>query len=704
MKHCSNLQIMLKCIYVINVTIDRIDGNWIRKVFMGKQIKKRGISKKIIRKNVMVVGSIFFVVAIVTIWMILSLTMSSKETELTLESEGASYQLADYFDQYTRITDQMAVNPQIRELLQSTTKEQKITENETYATVLENKKNIAAEDSNILAAWIGDIDANVLTQSDEYTSGDDFDITQRPWFETTKTKEHMLTDPYIDASTGELILSAASPVSDKDGNILGVAGLDISMKQITEILQDYKIGSKGYVMLFSADGTTIYHPQEALIQKNITELKVSDNLVQSIQNGEKTFLKYKASGSTKYGYVTQVGNSNFFVVSSLPAAEYYRSLIITAVLLTFVFLVGIVIVIMAMRKVAVSLTKPIMELNQTARQLADGDLDVAITIVSDDEIGELGDSIRATVTRLKEYINYIDEISQVLGRIAEGHLSIELKYDYVGEFRKIKVAVENISSSMKEVMEGIHEGALQVTAGADDLARAAQGLAEGATNQAAAVEELAAMSSTVAEQVEDNKLQAEKLAERTKEVTSIMTISEERMAQMTAAMQKIQDTSKQVVGIIQAIEEIASQTNLLALNASIEAARAGEVGRGFAVVATEIGGLAEESAKAVNNTRELIHISLEEIDRGTTLAAEVEQAIRSSFEAVEQVNGMIQQTSENAVSQAQNIEEIRKGIEDISCEIQDISAAAEESSATSQELAAQAFSLNELIQRFDLGE
>lgn len=671
---------------------------------MGKQkvVKKRRISEKIITKSVTVVASIFVIVAIVTAVMILSLTMSSKETELTLESEAASYQLSDFFNQYTKVTDQMAVNPQIRELLQVTTEGTQISKMDGYPTVFENMVNIAKEDSNILAAWVGDMDASVLTQSDGYTSPDDWDITQRPWYEVTKTKGHMLTEPYVDASTGKLILSAASLVSDKSGNALGVSGLDISMDQIQEILQTYKVGNGGYVMLISADGTIIYHPDESLIQKNITEVDFSSNLVEQCQKGEEALLKYTAFGVSKYGYVAEVGDTGFLVVSNMPSKEYYSSLITMLLMLLVIFIAGIVVVVIAMKKVAVNIAKPIMELNDTAQKLAEGNLDVTLDVISDDEIGELGDSINATVTRLKEYINYIDEISEVLDKIADGKLSISLKYAYVGEFQKVKIALENISSSMKEVMEGIHDSSMQVSAGAEDLAKASQGLAEGATNQAAAVEELVATATTVAEQVEENKSEAEKSAGKTKEVTGMMEVSEKHMEQMTEAMQKIQDTSKQVVGIIQAIEDIASQTNLLALNASIEAARAGDVGRGFAVVASEIGSLAEESAKAVNTTRDLIGISLNEIERGTQFAKEVEESIRASVEAIEQVNGMIQKTAENAVYQAQNMEQIRKGVEDMSSAIQDNSAMAEESSATSEELAAQAVNLNELVQRFEL--
>ena len=169
-------------------------------------------------------------------------------------------------------------------------------------------------------------------------------------------------------------------------------------------------------------------------------------------------------------------------------------------------------------------------------------------------------------------------------------------------------------------------------------------------------------------------------------------------------MEKIRQTSQQVVGIIQTIEDIASQTNLLSLNASIEAARAGEAGKGFAVVADEIGKLALESSEAANTTKELIEISMEEINKGNTIAGSVMDSLKESVSAVSQVNKMIQETAENAAVQAENMEQLRLGIEEMAQGIQDNSAASQETSATSEELASQAEILNKMVQKFELCE
>ena len=255
---------------------------------------------------------------------------------------------------------------------------------------------------------------------------------------------------------------------------------------------------------------------------------------------------------------------------------------------------------------------------------------------------------------------------------------------------------------MTRVLSNIMESANQVAAGADELANASQGLAESATTQAAAVEELTATSETVVEQVHANKEGAEQSAKGTEHVNRLMLQNQDQMDRMLQAMDKINETSKQVVGIIKTIEEIADQTNLLSLNASIEAARAGEAGRGFAVVAGEIGKLADESSKAANITRNLIGISTSEIEKGNAIVGEVMKSIEEVVEAVKGLDVITNESAKNAVLQAENMQQISLGIDDISQAIQDNSAMAQESSATSEELAAQAATLNELVQQFQL--
>ena len=647
--------------------------------------RKKGKIAEEIRKRIGRSVLIAYIVVEVIIVIIMGQTVYyNKQAQLTLESESASNSLAGFFEKYERVTQTLALNPQIQSVLSETKAGDNILSAKAMGDVEKYLVDAAGADSeNVMAVWIADLDASVITQSDGYTSPDGWDITGRAWYSCIETGKTVLTEPYIDSSTGEIILSAATPVYDEGGNVLGAAGMDISLDHVTEVLSGYTIGSNGYVWLVSSDGMLIYHPNAELVQQNIADVNVSANVVNAIMNQTTEFLKYKADGTTKYGSVQLVGETGYLVVSNMPFLEYYQMLFATIGVLLVIFALGIILVMRSIDKSAYALSKPIAELNETASRLAEGDLDVELNVTAENEIGELAESIGATVARLKEYIAYLKEASGALDQIADGKLEIHLEQEYVGEFRQLKEALLHISSSMNDVMKNISASSQTVTSSAGDLANAAQQLAEGSSTQAAAVEELVATATSVAEQVEESKKDALQSAEETQKVTAMMEQSQDKMQEMMEAVQKIHETSKQVVGIIATIEEIADQTNLLSLNASIEAARAGEAGKGFAVVADEIGKLAQESSKAANMTRELIGVSMEEINKGNQIADHVMDSLKTAVDAVDNVNGMIQKTAGNAADQAQSMEQIRVGIEEISQGVQDNSAIAEESSATS---------------------
>lgn len=669
-----------------------------------KQQRKRGIAEEIQVSILSKVVIVFVIAAAVVTFMVGNISLSAQKNDLEMQSKAAAYQLELFFEEYTTVVEQMALNTDVQTLLEETGPGANITESERYATVFNSMKKTAAADSdNIQAVWVGDIDANVLTQSDGYTSGSDFEVTERAWYKAVEEEKTILTDAYVDASTGNVILSAATPVYDQSGqNIIGVAGVDVALDHINEVLSEYKIGNNGFVILATSEGNVIYHPNTDNQQKSLSELNADKTLIQAVEGGKDTSVHYSADGKSKYGYVGRIGSTDYLTISCLPASEYFASLIRCIIIVLLLVIAGIVVIIITIRHLATQLTKPIVALNDVAQELAEGNLDVTLDIASENEIGELADSIQKTVDRLKEYINYIDEISSVLDRLADGKLKFTLKYDYAGEFAKVKTALLHISGSFEQMIKDIIDSSTQVSIGADELSKAAQNIAEGAMTQAASVQELVATTESVSQQVEENTEDAQKSATETSRVTHMMQDSREQMNQMMEAMNKITETSNEVVSIIKTIEDIADQTNLLALNASIEAARAGEAGKGFAVVASEIGSLADDSSKAANNTRDLIEISLQQIDRGSSLAQNVVQSMQDVLDAVEEVNGMIGKSAENNEAQNQSMEQIRVGIEDISKGVEDNSASAEETSATSQELAAQAATLEELVKRFDL--
>lgn len=351
------------------------------------------------------------------------------------------------------------------------------------------------------------------------------------------------------------------------------------------------------------------------------------------------------------------------------------------------------------RYIAKSIAEPVNAVKDAAEKLAKGELDIALTVDSQDELGEMAVSFDEAAANMK---NYITEIRRVLGEISSGNFNVDSQIEFSGDFVALETALMQIVSGLSNTMKQIDDASDQVTLGAQQLADGAQSLAEGATDQAGAVEELTATIQNVSEQVAASAESAAESYESARSYAADAESSREEMQRLLEAMNRISDTSKQIENIITEIEDIASQTNLLSLNASIEAARAGEAGRGFAVVADQIGKLASDSAKSAVNTRSLIASSLDEINRGNAMTETTAAKIEKVIEGMERIAEGAKATSAMANEEAESMRQLELGVEQISSVVQSNSAAAEETSATSQELAAQSENLKALVDQFKL--
>ena len=349
-----------------------------------------------------------------------------------------------------------------------------------------------------------------------------------------------------------------------------------------------------------------------------------------------------------------------------------------------------------------SINSPVRELDGVARKIAEGDLDQNITYSSKDELGTLAVNFNKTVGRLRNYVSYINEISNVLRQIAGGNLVFELTLNYEGEFAKVKQALEEISISLNDTLGQINQAADQVSSGSDQVSSGAQALSQGATEQASSIEELAATINEISMQVKDTAANANAVRQQTDQTGDQVATSNEQMQEMIAAMTEISDKSGQISRIIKTIEDIAFQTNILALNAAVEAARAGEAGKGFAVVADEVRNLASKSSEASKSTAALIEGTVQAVEKGTEIANATAESLFAVVESTKGVVASVDKIASAADQQAESIAQVTQGIDQISSVVQTNSATAEESAAASEELSSQAQVMKGLVGRFTL--
>ncbi len=372
---------------------------------------------------------------------------------------------------------------------------------------------------------------------------------------------------------------------------------------------------------------------------------------------------------------------------------------IVMIIIIVIIIIGLILITKVVQAIIESISNPVEEIKSAALKMAKGNYDLEIEYTSEDEIGVLADCMREMILFTKDNIS---NITEVLNKFAEGNFDVEIEDNYIGEFIEIKESLEKIVDSINNTFYDIKIVTEQVKDGSEQVASTAQVISEGAINQAGIIQELMAAIGQINEKVKVSTEQANSTNVLTIELGNQIELNNEKMNEMVTAMNKIEESSRNIKSIINTIYSISEQTNLLALNAAIEAARAGESGKGFAVVADEIRKLAEESSVAVKNTEILIEDSISNVNNGKNIADEASEALNAvvgkAKEAVELIGTIAKLTEQGAMS----ISEVYEGIDQIAEVVESNTAISEESAAASEELSSQSESLQNMIDKFKL--
>jgi methyl-accepting chemotaxis protein I, serine sensor receptor len=287
-------------------------------------------------------------------------------------------------------------------------------------------------------------------------------------------------------------------------------------------------------------------------------------------------------------------------------------------------------------------------------------------------------------------------------RIASGKLGNRIEITTQDEFGRLLRAMQDMDNKLSDIVGAVRQGADSVGAAAREISSGNDDLSQRTQEQASALEETASsmeeMTATV-KQNADNARQASQLAVGARDQADRGGNVVDRTVR---AMSEISDSSKRIADIIDVIDEIAFQTNLLALNAAVEAARAGEQGRGFAVVATEVRNLAQRSATAAKEIKDLINDSVDKVKAGTELVDESGKSLTEIVASVKRVADIVAEISAASEEQASGIDQVNTAVTQMDTSTQQNAALVEEAAAASKAMEQQAQLLVEKVSFFSV--
>ena len=377
----------------------------------------------------------------------------------------------------------------------------------------------------------------------------------------------------------------------------------------------------------------------------------------------------------------------------------FRTIHVVQVLAGVCFFVALIclasLIIYVMKKVI----RPIMYISACVQPLQKGQLELDMEYESQDEIGELSETLR---TSLRVIQDYVGDINRIMNQLAQGVFDVQTSTPFIGDFKSIETSIGSFTDTLSASIGNISKVELQISGSAEQLSSGAQSLAQGATEQASAVEQLYAMLEELSRNAAKNVEMSQNVQENARLTGEQVTISSQQMEEMVSAMNDITQASQKIGEIIATIENIAFQTNILALNAAVEAARAGDAGKGFAVVADEVRSLAAQSDQAAKATKEVIGNSVRVTEKGSLIVDEVSNTLQKTLNLVVESNSAIGSIAEVVQGEAESIKQVTDGIGQISEVVQTNSASSEESAAVSQELFAQVTMLKQQTERFKL--
>lgn len=496
-----------------------------------------------------------------------------------------------------------------------------------------------------------------FVSSDDSSVPAGYNPTKRPWYADALKEpgKALIAKAYL-STNGENVIAAVKSYKDNTGEVLYIGGIDISLKRLTEIINNLKIGETGFLILTENDGKVLAYPgKKEIISKNISELGINE-LTEGIKS-ETSTIYFNLDGKKRLARIITSPKAGWKIIGVIEESEITasaRSLQILIYIVGIIFTAGAIV---AGYFAAKKISDPVTETADVLNKTADGDFTNTISAVHEsrnDEIGTLARSFNSFVAKQRE------SMKQVLN------------------------AAKTVKGASSEINSGN------------------QNLAQRTQEQASTIEEISANIEMITENLHVTTKNFNQADINSKKTLEVVTEGEKAIAETIDAMQQIKNSSKEIGDIIQVVNDIAFQTNLLALNAAVEAARAGEQGKGFAVVASEVRNLAVRTADSSKKIEQLIKESLDRVIKGDNLVQKSGEILKGIVQNTKETSAIIMEISAAMSEQSTGVEQIHSAINQINEVTQQNAALGEELTASSDSMNSEAEELSEMVSRFKI--
>lgn len=533
----------------------------------------------------------------------------------------------------------------------------------------------------------------------------DYDPRDRDWYKAAMKapKETVIIDPFTSSTTGHYNLFISRALADGQGAIT----VSLDLAQLNEMVKAIRLGKNGYIYIMDRNSKFVSHPTNAIGEE------AAGNQIAKIQGTESGFMEYvnPKTDLSQSVFFTTNKLTGFKVVGVLELQEFSEASMPIFWTSMIVLAISLVVAGIVLFFVIRLITRPIEQLNHSARRVSEGYLNEDVVVKRKDEIGQLAENYNGMLASLRTMVQEMSETASQLAASSE----------------ELTAGTEQNAKAVEHVVELVQEASGDAESQAASSAESAKTMEE----MSMGIRKIAEASSTIVQSSSQTVSDVQNGSEKVAQVGLQMEEIRRSTRESAELMQQMSELSAFVAEMSGSISDIAGQTNLLALNAAIEAARAGEEGRGFAVVAGEVRKLAEQSRVTADRIQQHIGEMNEltgkayqmikqdvnaNVDRGMSVTEEAQQAFREIERSTQRISEQIHEVSAITEQMSASADEIANSVEQIAAtsaksleSFQGVTAATEEQLASMEEissasegLARMAADVNAQIERFKL--